>query len=35
VTQEERAQCYACGMNAFVNKPIKMQELLSVLKDYL
>ena len=35
VTQEERAQCYASGMNAFVNKPIKMQELLSVLKDYL
>jgi len=35
VTQEERAQCFACGMNAFVNKPIKMQELLSVLKDYL
>lgn len=31
VTEEERAKCRECGMNDFVAKPVKPQELISVL----
>ncbi len=35
VTQSEREQCLACGMNEFVGKPIDVPQLLAVLGCYL
>lgn len=35
VTQQERDNCLACGMNDFVTKPINPQELISVLCSWV
>ncbi len=35
VTQEERGQCMAAGMNDFINKPVNPSQLLSTLVQWL
>ncbi len=35
VTETEREQCLACGMNDFINKPINMTQLLSTLVRWI